>query len=140
MCLYTKQICPLRARKDIVCYKRLSVVPKIINSTFDRDLGITKYAKQNGKRPKYYTPYRGYLIDDIPTKLKTSDKTDLRKIKCSEVCGHVIGGGMFHAYTKRIPWASNSVVVKCIIPKGTLYFKGIDNDICAKTLILQEII
>ena len=139
MCLLTRQICPQRARKDIVCYKRLlKIPPKVISSTFDKYLGITEYEKRTGKRPKYFTPYRNYFIDDIPTKLETHDKTDLRKIKYDRL-NREIHGGMFHANTK-IFRAINNVVVKCIIPKGTLYFKGINNDICAKTLILQEIV
>lgn len=54
---------------------------------------------------------------------------------------------MFHAYTKldRAVIASlmsakpHSVIIKCTIPKGTLYYKGVNGDICARTLILQEI-
>ena len=139
MCLFTRQICPIKARKDIVCYKLLSVIPNTINVSFDRYLGITEYTKRTGKRPKYLTPYQAYLVEDIPTKLETHDKTDLRKIKYDELHCE-IRGGMFHAFTKRILWTLDRVVVKCIIPKGTLYFKGINNDICAKTLILQEIV
>lgn len=142
MCLRTRQICPIKARKDIVCYKRLSIVHKTISVSFDRDIGITEYTKRTGKRPKYFTPYQRYLIDDIPTKLETHDKTDVRKLEYSvygENC-RVVHGGMFHAYTERVLRTLACIVVKCIIPKGTLYFKGTDNDICAKTLILQEII
>lgn len=29
-------------------------------------------------------------------------------------------------------------VVKCIIPKFTLYYKGIDGDICSKKIIIKE--
>lgn len=41
MCLYTKQICPLRARKDIVCYKKFYVWSSSMQ-TFYRNIWIAK--------------------------------------------------------------------------------------------------
>jgi hypothetical protein len=51
-----------------------------------------------------------------------------------------IYGGMIHAYTKleysRSPWSL--AIFKCIIPKGTLYYKGTSGDICAKKMLVVE--
>lgn len=128
MCLYTKQICPLRARKDIVCYKEV-----IHNDHL------------------FITPFQGYVIkDDLPRKIQICDQKTIEIIKSpfwQRSYRHMVFGGMFHAYAKLdramvslITAKPHSVIIKCIIPKGTLYYKGVRGiEICARTLILQEI-
>lgn len=127
MCLYTKQICPLRARKDIVCYK------VVVHS---------------GRM--FITPHQNYVIgDDLPRKIQICDQKTIEAVKPPSWSGYryQVFGGMFHAYAKLdcaiaslIVAEPHLVIIKCIIPKGTLYYKGIiKGDICARTLILQEI-
>lgn len=38
--------------------------------------------------------------------------------------------------TRRMP--ENIIIVKCIIPRFTLYYKGMDGDICSKKIIIKE--
>lgn len=143
MCLITKQICPAKARKDIVCYKEFTPF------MFER-------FKENPKR--LMTPFMGeviknpcyikkpVLMDDssktckwrkyISSRYKNGVRMEIVSVK------HIVESGMIHAYQhKHIAirkcgcW---SRIYKCIIPKGTLYFKGIDNDICAKQMLVIE--
>lgn len=128
MCLYTNQICPLRAHKDIVCYK------VVVHS---------------GRL--FITPHQNYVIgDDLPRKIQICDQKTIEIIKSpfwQRSYRHMVFGGMFHAYAKLdhattsfTAATPHSVIIKCIIPKGTLYYKGVRGiEICARTLILQEI-
>lgn len=128
MCLYTKQICPLRARKDIVCYKKFYVWNFSIQTLF-QFYPIVK--------PKENHPT---LMDDtdIPLGFYRSDH-------CIRGSKYKIFGGMIHAYktkpklvSKLTSNCSRIGLYKCIIPKGTLYYVGIDNDICAKKMLVIE--
>ena len=55
-----------------------------------------------------------------------------------------IFGGMIHAYKTKPACHRNEFgfpsigLYKCIIPKGTLYYVGVDNDICAKRMLVIE--
>ena len=128
MCLFTKQICPLRARKDIVCYKEVV---------------------HNGHL--FITPFQNYVIkDDLPRKIQICSQKEIEAVKLPSTeypAKYRVFGGMFHAYAKLgralvslMTAKPHSVIIKCIIPKGTLYYKSVyGGDICARTLILQEI-
>ena len=52
-----------------------------------------------------------------------------------------IGNGMIHAYARQrdvIICYGPTSIYKCIIPKGTLYYKGISGNICAKKMLIVE--
>lgn len=127
MCLYTKQICPLRARKDIVCYKRFEL-------GYSPDLSVIMK-----------TAVRGILVS-IPTTSKPTVMVAypdcIEKVRIINPIGtrFQIFGGMIHAYTKleysNGPWPFT--IFKCIIPKGTLYYKGTSGNICAKKMLVIE--
>lgn len=132
MCLYTKQICPLRARKDIVCYKGFELAYTI-----------------NGFRTMR-TAVRGILVNvpkiDEPTVMVAYPENCIEKLRTIDTirdrdnAKFRIYGGMIHAYTKleycKSPWPL--AIFKCIIPKGTLYYKGTLGDICAKKMLVVE--
>lgn len=131
MCLYTKQICPLRARKDIVCYKRfeLGYLPDlaVIMKTAVRGILVSI--------PKPDEPTVMVAYPDSIEKVRTIDTTRDRYNARFQIYG-----GMIHAYTKleysKGPWPL--IIFKCIIPKGTLYYKGTSGDICAKKMLIVE--
>ena len=127
MCLFTKQICPLRARKDIVCYKRFELV-RLPNSFFSL----------------MTTPVRGTMVrvptDEPTVMIAYPDSIEKIRIENATNPRSQIYGGMIHAYTKieysESPW--HLAIFKCIIPKGTLYYKGTSGDICAKKMLVVE--
>lgn len=128
MCLYTKQICPQRARKDIVCYKKFYVWSSFLE---------TRYRLYRIVKPKENHPT---LIDDTNTRLHSRSSI----YRSEEGVRWQIWSGMIHAYkTKPVFRRSERGypkigLYKCIIPKGTLYYVGIDNDICAKKMLIVE--
>lgn len=123
MCLYTKQICPIKARKDIVCYKYVlkadsSYGSEYVTPIMDMPIDIGKTYKAMGKekRTGCKKPYElssiteGY-IHCFASKVK---ETVVEKTKKREAIGHII---------------------ECIIPKGTLYYISFDKkQIAAKEI------
>lgn len=128
MCLYTKQICPLKARNDIVCYKKFYVWHSFLET-------IYKFYKIVKPKENYPT-----LMDDTDVRSCVFRST-WRKNKGSK---YEIWGGMIHAFRTKPALSAKECrfprigVYKCIIPKGTLYYVGIDNDICAKKMLIVE--
>lgn len=128
MCLYTKQICPLRARRDIVCYKKFHVWNTFLQ---------TYYKFHRVVKPKKDHPT---LMDDANAPLSFEMFHYLpRGIRCQ------IFGGMIHAYKTKpmfvdeyLPGFPKVGLYKCIIPKGTLYYAGVNGDICAKKMLVIE--
>ena len=127
MCLITKQICPIRARKDITVYK---VLEKNLTNT------------------KYITPFTRTPVVLHET-LHARGK--LYRGKCKyphRLLMYEIGCGYIHCYTsldtihKFHCMGKYEVVVKCIIRKGTLYYKSHHGlQICATQVdILDEVI
>lgn len=125
MCLYTKQICPQRARKDIVCYK-------VFTYSLDNSYIMTPYLRKHILKPTKNNPT---LMDDtdFDVGIGNATVTDLDGRKYKVKC---VGYGMIHAYANIIH--GPTLRYKCIIPKGTLYYKGILNDICAKKMLVVE--
>ncbi|MBO5627906.1 MAG: hypothetical protein J5965_02355 [Aeriscardovia sp.] len=133
MCLRTRQICPLRARKDIICYK--AFIDAFDNPNYMGTLYIAQYIKKPTKAP--FT-----LMDDTNTPLSI---LRCNYSKVTKGARYQIWGGMIHAFKTmsiskkdyfRIVYKAS--VYKCIIPKGTLYYVGMDGDICAKKMLVIE--
>jgi len=120
MCLIKKHFLPRISRKPIKCYKVLEV-------------------SQDGA---FYTPY---TFDKIQ-----KDGMLTGKGKCWKgLVESVLGDWGIHAFTdleeahqrklaiRFLTWNKSFVVVEATIPPNTLYFKGKDNDICARKMIIQ---
>lgn len=79
---------------------------------------VYKHLESNGKNPDYRTPYRGTIV-----KMGETYESDL-----SRVCNDVDAG--LHSFGKKKDAISDGrsecsdVVVKCIIPFGSRYYKG----------------
>ena len=94
----------------------------------------------------YITPYKEF---SMMTNIEIEDPND-------ESFTHVFGvtlveSGYFHSclnqkgilkvvsdLKRKLPKGTSVKILKAIIPKGTKYFLGQDNDICSKKLILYE--
>ncbi len=100
---------PLRAKEDIIVYKVLEV-------------------HNRGVEPQYQSQYRGteYTLGEVKKAIKFSSYIDWWHNSKWELS---INKGL-HAYTNRSYAFSQAKresgwsVVECVIPKGTLYFKG----------------
>ena len=116
MCLLTIQSKPLVAEEDIICYK--------------------VYFKSKNW-------YESPVMGDIVTELNQVLKTNLQK---STLGGEVYEGYHSFKYKESADTLypnNGKVCVKCIIPKGSLYYKGIhdfifreDDGYCSDTIIL----
>lgn len=116
MSLFTRQICPIRARRDIEVYKVLRYDPET---------------------DKIITPYTHF-----PVLTKTMDVSE-ESIKRGMCFINMVGKGMIHSYSGYPTLAGRGTlnfVVKAIIPKGTLYYKGLADDYASKKLILKDIV
>lgn len=143
MCLITTQKKPLKATKDIVCYKILKLRPAgLINKSkvvFIQDSneilfleGVTKYTLHAPYQDTRYVPgkvYRSAFRDrEIFSML---DKKRINK--------------GFHAYTdtlRTVKRRKPGQIFECVIPKGTRYFLGSNNGesagICAESIIVVK--
>lgn len=112
MCLLSKTEKPYIAKEDMVVYK---VTIKVWKT--------------------YYSFFR-----DFPYNLNASyEETEEGEIKKGEEFYH-IGKGWIHSYqnTEVLSFFKCCNILKCIVPKGTLYYVGTDGDICSKRLIIVK--
>ena len=93
------------------------------------------------------TEVRGWVVHipkpNEPTVMIPYPENCIEKVRIRSTTGAIfqIYGGMIHAFTNlgicnKGRWPI--VVYKCIIPKGTLYYKGVLDDICAKKMLVVE--
>ena len=110
MCLFTDQLEPKIADKDIVCYKM--VTKSRIKGTYVSEYRRFKYIAE-----KLYT-------NNIDIK---NSKIVLKTI--SPLLGvYSISDFMFHSYQSPYKYSLRAdTIVKCIIPKGAYYFEGMHN-------------
>lgn len=123
MCLYSNQIAPLVADKDIVCFKILIPVDG-----------------------KFITPYRDFTFS---TNVVVKDKEEEH---VGEIFGMTeVSSGFFHTFTtkervleeiktlqRKLPKGTKLKVFKTVIPKGSAYYVGQRSDMCSKALIIVE--
>lgn len=110
MCLFTDQLEPKIADKDIVCYKM--VTKSRIKGTYVSEYRRFKYITE-----KLYT--NNIDIKNSEIVLKT----------ISPLLGvYSISDFMFHSYQSPYKYSLRAdTLVKCIIPKGAYYFEGMHN-------------
>ena len=129
MCLYTKQIMPIKAKTNIVCFK---VLRKYKHKT-----GWKKY-----ETPIMHMPIKMYI--EIYANGNSKLPYPPNAYRPSGTPG-IVSDGFIHAFTtmeKAQEWIKKSrmifgplVIARCIIPKNTLYYISIDKDqICAKCI------
>jgi hypothetical protein len=118
---------PLIAGEDIVCYKVLTQ-----NAWDSPDILRTPYQYQKIR-------IQVYLDYQIP--FTAWDEHEFRSFWRHKLgFSRVVESGFIHTYRDNhfIPLYKREWVFKCIIPKGTEYFIGIDNDYASERIIFLE--
>lgn len=129
MCLYTKQTKPKIAGEDITCYKWLTKDLKGPSYGFQYTLGELS-VEELGK------PEDGKLFKGLHTYAILNEAMEHTEDTFWN-CIH---------WKPRQVWMDAPILVKCIIPKGSEYYQGYNNEFYDKThytsnqLILKEII
>ena len=122
MCLYTKQLYPKEAIKDIVVYKRLE--------RYNKNKLISPYIR---KIYQLNTEYYSKLVYE-------NFNSDYARV--NGLPGMIEEG--LHSYTnKKIAFlkkCKHEVICKGVVPKGSKYYKGKWSEIASNKLILLEII
>ena len=114
MCLYLKglQIVPRIATKDITVFKSLQYAPFI---------------------KKWTTPFQQFEVPDNGVMIP-DEKLSLFILICN-IMFKEVEEGYIHAYTK---YENNLQLTEAYIPKGTLYFRGKNNEIAARKIIIRK--
>lgn len=119
MCLYKKSKIPRIAIKDIVVYKYLR--------SYDEEL-YTPVARAIVKVGKTYKGEFGI------------NEYGVKENFVSSLFSNSIETGYIHSLSSPLGlYAYDYIAVKCIIPRGTLYFIGKHNDIASRKLKYVEI-
>lgn len=130
MCLYSNQIMPIKAKKEITVYKI--------------------FINRGGYRmvtPFFRAP--AFLHGE----LKATGKMDFKTFNCGIKPITEVNGGFIHCYTDepcvyklirggRFNFLENEILVvtQCTIKPGTLYFKSMRNEICARSISIDKIV
>lgn len=135
MGLYSRQILPRRATKDIVCYKVMykNIYPHVVSyhTPFQKFIipvtSLGKVYKAEGNYKKYYY---NMVYDTMFGRICGK----WRRMAC-------VTEGYFHAFASRdyaiFNCGHSRCVLRCVIPKDALYWIGID-DICATEMIFEK--
>lgn len=138
MCLEKKSSIPKIATKDIIVYKILiSENNKLFTPYYKNNIKIGKTYKGIFNKYNIFIKHRLYTFNN--------------SIICfliSLFFSKVIYSGYIHSYNNydilfnfnNWLYCNNYYIVKCIIPKGTLYFIGKNGDIASRKLKYVKII
>lgn len=126
MCLYTFQSTPKVAEEDIICYKVLT-----------KDLKSPCYGLQYELGNLITSELKNDFCDDgynsIEEGLHTLKDLDNAKTTSVFTCWRVQNAWI------NMHGVNAPIIVKCIIPKGSLYYEG-DKEFVSNQLIPQEIV
>lgn len=142
MCLQSKWIFPRKAKKDIVCYKVLVKNANGFLKTpyqkfpigYIKELPITVEGGK-GKSIKQYIKNIIFIYKQIPSIIS--------QLKCKEE-GYIhafnnLNNAELFVYCYNTFYDERLIVIKCIIPKGTLFHISAC-EICAKKMEILEIV
>ena len=132
MCLYTKQVEPKIAEKDIVCYKFYRRYNEILISPYQEvvapEIGIVTNTKlEKSYRSKGYDLFHINFYD-----FRIVDE-GFHSFKTLEEVKHKVNG-----YRNNL----DLVIFKCIIPRGSSYYEGrfdIYKSYCSNSIKLIEV-
>ena len=115
MCLYTKQVEPKIAEKDIVCYKFYRRYNEILISPYQEVAAPEIGVVTNTELGKSYEQPEEYSI--FNPDFYGFNRVDKGFHSFKTLVGVKHEANRFERYY-------NLVIVKCIIPKGSLYYSG----------------
>lgn len=136
MCLFTKQIMPIKARNYITCYK---VVRRYPHRT-----GLNKY-----KTPYMRTSIQLYKEYNVNGPIKaTKTVTPMFSVEGGYIhCCTTLDSAKhwlkrnYHLFKHEKKVFSQYAIIKCIIPPGSLYYKNYNGtEIATKKLLTREIV
>lgn len=132
-------IIPLIAKKDIICYKRLDPRFGYKRRKGYSQFGHYGYYETVRKEGKYVTPYRQYPMELGMHYYQTNQKFTF-SCNRGKIGRLDINRGLHSHVSFKIAEENrqfSEVIVKCIIPKGSQYFKN-ETDIVSDNLILLK--
>lgn len=146
--LLTKQKKALKAKKDLIVYC-------LFKEITDEKGKVTLYSEDMKELPlknnKYlkakFIPYNPYCYDDKKSYREKMYSWRHFKIACPHKNNkglYVIGIGFIDSYIsvdwakKRIPYYEISAIYKCLIPKGTYYYEGLDGGLASRKIKILE--
>ena len=148
MCLISKAAKPIRAKENIIVYKifKEQFVPGcniilVTPFTYNHYNMNKRVLKANFKK-LIYSNYRSYLKSILKYYLFRKGYRSSVKF-CDNTHTYGIVDGFFHSYNN-LELATNQAselnceIYKCIIPKNTFYYKGINNDLASRKLKIIE--
>lgn len=164
MCVHTNQEILLVAKKDITVYKIIKVHPAYSDNNYDINKSISAKLLEHPQDYKYKSLYLSANVDsdcvenEIPYKADGVCKrlpelnymySPIYKYRYAEGLIHGFrtkkDANFFitHSLSKQYPYnLCTCILYKCIIPKGTKYLDGIDDEgnssYAAKTIVFKE--
>ena len=116
----------LVADRDIECFKVVRVRRK------DRNKRKTRILYKLGLLKHFETYYQEVPIT-VGKLAKAYPILDIDVLEVKNAISDRLGGGFIHSYqhiedAKNLLCFKNTVLIKCVIPKGTYYFTGVDDD------------
>ena len=147
MCLYTKQICPIKARKEIVCYK---VVKRRKHATGEKKY-ITPCMKKPLKLHELICPSPATPWDKVHVTafyLGNGEYKDFNEISGGWIhaCNTLDDAKLwlkknYHLFNHNRKQPFHWAIIKCVVHKGVLYYRSYDkHTLCAKELFTIKIV
>lgn len=164
MCVHTNQESLLVAKKDITVYKIIKVRPAYSDNNYDINKSISAKLLEQPQDYKYESLYQSANVDsdcvenEIPYKADgVCKRIPESNFMYSQKYKYRYGEGLIHGFrTKKdadffithsisMKYLYNFgtfILYKCVIPKGTKYLDGVDDDgnasYAAKTIVFKE--
>ena len=137
MCLFTRQICPIKARKDIVCYK---VVKRYKHKTGMRkyitpcqEMGIILYSSIKPNGPKMIKKRKRYSIIEGGYIHCCSTLEDAKR--------WINRNSHMFCNSQKLKRPTKWAIIKCVVHKGTLYYRSYDeSELCAEEIFTRKIV
>ncbi len=128
MCLYLTKRDSIVAKEDIVCYKIL-IVEKIsaVGLDFKYDFRVPSFHTEPLKY-RFFAPFTHYEYR-LGMTLLADENVTIQSNHCITY-PYSLSEGVFHTYKKLedakevVKHGKSFVIVKCIIPKGSIYYQG----------------
>lgn len=129
MCLYLTKCDSIVAQEDIVCYKVLIVEKKSVVGLDFRNYFRGPSFHTEPLKYRFFAPFTHYEYR-LGMILLTEGNVTIQSNDCMTFYPYSISEGVFHTFKKLedakevVKHGKSFVIVKCIIPKGSIYYQG----------------